>query len=362
MELVFIIDVLENEIVRRQLNLQRRQLRDHSDPLTLPEITLLAQWVLDQILPHMRDSARTTAIPKGLRFFAALHFLSHGSYQRGVGQDYLTSMHQTSVSRCLTEVTDILVQVLGHLIKFPETEVEKNQEKQRFVDSGGFPGIIGCIDCTQVAIIAPKTEDPEMPGVVFYCRKQYYSLNICNTKLKILNINARFPGSVHDSAIWQTSLVRRHLVNNFRGNGRQMTYLLGDAGYPLEPWLLTPIANPVTNSEREYNRRHKTIRNIIERTNGLLKQRFRCLLKHRTLHYAPERAAQIIYAAAIMHNLCIDRNEYLGDINDNCHEEENNNEVNNNNQNADEELDLPERNVLHQGRIVRNRVVENYCL
>ncbi|KAB0795817.1 hypothetical protein PPYR_09878, partial [Photinus pyralis] len=278
-------------------------------------------------------------------FFTTLHFLSQGSYQKGIGQDYLTNMHQSSVSRCITEVTDVMVEVLGYTIQFPEGEAEKNQEKQFFVDSGGFPGIIGCIDCTQVAIIAPKTEDPEMPGVVFYCRKQYYSLNvqiICNTKLKILNINARFPGSVHDSAIWQTSLVRRHLVNNFRGNGRQMTYLLVKEN---------TIAD-IKQSEIF----------IIERTNGLLKQRFRCLLKHRTLHYAPERAAQIIYAAAIMHNLCIDRNEYLGDINDNCHEEENNNEVNNNNQNADEELDLPERNVLHQGRIVRNRVVENYCL
>lgn len=91
----------------------------------------------------------------------------------------------------------------------------------------------------------------------------------------------------------------------------------GDSGYPLEPWLLTPIANAVTNNQREYNRRHKTLRNTVERTNGVLKQRFRCCLKHRTLHYSPIRAAKIIYSCAIIHNLCVDRNEYLDDLNGN---------------------------------------------
>ncbi|KAK5647992.1 hypothetical protein RI129_002884 [Pyrocoelia pectoralis] len=207
----------------------------------------------------------------------------------------------------------------------------------------GFPDIIGCIDCTHIAIVAPKAEDLEMPGVIFYCRKQYYSLNVqivCNAKLQILNINARFPGSVHDSAIWQASLVRRHLANEFSENRQQMTYLLGDSGYPLEPWLLTPIANPAINNEREYNRRHKLIRNVIERTNGVLKQRFRSCLKHRTLHYPSERAAKIIYSAAILHNLCIE---------------------NGNNENVDEDVDVAERNVLRQGRNMRNRIVGNYC-
>lgn len=55
---------------------------------------------------------------------------------------------------------------------------KKNVPNYRFLEIGGFPGIVGCIDCTQIAIIAPKTEDPEMPGLIFYCRKGYYSLNV----------------------------------------------------------------------------------------------------------------------------------------------------------------------------------------
>lgn len=36
--------------------------------------------------------------------------------------------------------------------------------------------------------------------------------------------------------------------------------------------------------------------------------RFRCLLKHRVLSYAPSKACQIISACVVLHNLCIDHN------------------------------------------------------
>jgi len=50
---------------------------------------------------------------------------------------------------------------------------------------------------------------------------------------------------------------------------------LGDSGYPLRQWLLTPITNPTTNAEEYFNKRQMSSRSIIERCNGLLKMRFR---------------------------------------------------------------------------------------
>ncbi|KAL5237745.1 hypothetical protein ACI65C_005155 [Semiaphis heraclei] len=35
----------------------------------------------------------------------------------------------------------------------------------------------------------------------------------------------------------------------------------------------------------------------------------RCLLKHRVLHYAPEKATAIINACVVLHNMCITYNE-----------------------------------------------------
>ncbi|KAB0805109.1 hypothetical protein PPYR_02079, partial [Photinus pyralis] len=79
-----------------------------------------------------------------------------------------------------------------------------------------------------------------------------------------------------------------------------------DSGYPLEPWLFTPFSNFEQGSpEERFNNQFKTARNVIERTNGILKGRFRCLSRHRVLLYHPSRAANIIYSCCVLHNIAL---------------------------------------------------------
>lgn len=133
-------------------------------------------------------------------------------------------------------------------------------------------------------------------------RKGYYSINVeavCDYKLRFLAVNAKFPGSCHDSGIWTTSAVRQCMMR------RSDSWLLGDQGYPLEPWLLTPIAEASNPQEEKYNKIHIKARNVIERAFGVLKSRFRCLSKHRALHYSHEKAVSIINACTILHNICL---------------------------------------------------------
>ncbi|GLV33405.1 uncharacterized protein CBL_20150 [Carabus blaptoides fortunei] len=119
-------------------------------------------------------------------------------------------------------------------------------------------------------------------------------LMICDSQLKILNVDARFPGSAHDAAIWSVSNIKEHMEECYR-NGDRGNYLLGDSGYPLQPWLLTPVNAAEDNSpEAAYNKMYCSIRNVVERLNRVLKQRFRCLLRHRVLHYSPLKAGKIL--------------------------------------------------------------------
>lgn len=81
--------------------------------------------------------------------------------------------------------------------------------------------------------------------------------------------------------------------------------MLGDSGYPLQPWLLTPILNAAPDTpEFRYTERHMTARNCVERCIGVLKGRFRCLLVERKLRYNPFKVAQIIHSCTILHNIC----------------------------------------------------------
>lgn len=83
---------------------------------------------------------------------------------------------------------------------------------------------------------------------------------------------------------------------------------IGDSGYGLEPWLLTPFGNVEEGTpEAAYNTVLRSARNVIERTNGILKARFRCLSQQRTLYYHPIKAAYIIYACCVLHNIAVNR-------------------------------------------------------
>ncbi|XP_067642467.1 putative nuclease HARBI1 [Eurosta solidaginis] len=135
---------------------------------------------------------------------------------------------------------------------------------KRANEKHGIPSVIGCIDGTHVRIIAPAENKH-----LYYNRKGYYSLNVmlmCDDELKIRYVDAFHPGASHDSFIWNVSELRTHLEDQRGVN----FWLLGDAGYPLEPWLMTPHWNPDEGSiQMKFNEAHSKCRNIIERTNGV---------------------------------------------------------------------------------------------
>lgn len=86
-------------------------------------------------------------------------------------------------------------------------------------------------------------------------------------------------------------------------------FVTADSGYALRPWCLTPIQNPEEGTpEQSFNQIFKRARCTIERCNGVLKARFRCLLKDRVLHYVPTKAKKIINACSCLHNMCVDAN------------------------------------------------------
>ncbi|KAL4126786.1 hypothetical protein QTP88_010995 [Uroleucon formosanum] len=90
-----------------------------------------------------------------------------------------------------------------------------------------FPQVIGVIDCTHIRIQFPCQDIGEQ----YRNRKGYFSFNVqvvCNSNLEITDNVARWPGSVHDSTIFDNSSVLAKLENNEFGD----CYILGDGGYP----------------------------------------------------------------------------------------------------------------------------------
>ncbi|KAI4454176.1 dde superfamily endonuclease [Holotrichia oblita] len=193
---VLINNEIQNEYRRNRVRYINRNLRDSSNPFELPEKNFV------KIFRLSKESARS---------FMCIAFFGHGSYQESVGRGWNFAISEPAVSKCITQVTNAINNELNNWIVFSARQsIQRN--KQVFFEQYGFPGIVGAIDCSHVAIVAPPANHHLYPAAAYYNRKGFYSINvqlIVDANLKIINVNARFPGSVHDAAIWRMSNIHK---------------------------------------------------------------------------------------------------------------------------------------------------------
>ncbi|XP_039950668.1 putative nuclease HARBI1 [Bactrocera tryoni] len=129
---------------------------------------------------------------------------------------------------------------------------------------------------------------------------------ICDHTYKIMAINCQYGGAAHDSFLWKQSGQRRVLEERFQHYRNENSWLLGDSGYPLEPWCLTPYRNASDgSSEAMFNEINSKARCIVERTIGILKVRWRILGYGKRGRYLPTKVAKFANVCAALHNICI---------------------------------------------------------
>ena len=118
----------------------------------------------------------------------------------------------------------------------------------------------------------------------------------------ITDIVAKWPGASHDAGIWANSGVGERAARGRFG----ASIFLGDSGYPLRSYLITPVSEPQTPAEQAFNVSHTTTRTHIERVFGRWKKRFRCLSRSAGgLRLSPLKACQVIVVTAMLHNIAI---------------------------------------------------------
>ena len=104
-----------------------------------------------------------------------------------------------------------------------------------FYKIAGMPRVIGAVDGSLISVRAPHHQEH-----LYVCHKGFHVINtmaVCNAQLLFTNFVCRWHGSVHDSAIFNTSMLHAHLEDGGGRNG----WLLGDRGYGIQTYLLTPF-------------------------------------------------------------------------------------------------------------------------
>lgn len=122
---------------------------------------------------------------------------------------------------------------------------------------------------------------------------------MCDSKLKILDVVARWPGSTHDSTILRNSKISARLQSGEFGNA----VVLADKGYENNDRVLTPLHSVTNEAESLYNESHIRTRNVVERSYGVWKRRFPVLSLG--IRVACKKVQPIIVATAILHNICL---------------------------------------------------------
>lgn len=133
----------------------------------------------------------------------------------------LQSISQPTVCNIIGQMADQISDHCGRFIGFPNNE-ELRQKHVKFFNIGRFPGVSGVIDCTHFEISSPGGDNAEN----FRNRKGYFSLNvqfIAGPDMDFYNIVARWPGSAHDTRIFDSSYVKTQFE---QGVHRGMFYFL----------------------------------------------------------------------------------------------------------------------------------------
>ena len=250
---------------------------------------------------------RNHALSVETQVLASSRFLASGCFYQ-VDADVL-GIDKSTVCRVLERFCQALVAKKNDFIKFPFTEAKKNENKEKFYKMSGFPSCILAVDGFHVRICTPYVDEDD-----FVNRKNFHSINVqalTDADCKFADVVVRWPGGTHDSFIFRMSEVKYYLERNHTRLDQGV--IVGDSGYALRNYLMTPYENPVNRNQTRFNTTLKTCRSSVDRSIGQLKRRFNCLQSG--LRVQPDKACLIIVACVILHNIAklLDEEDFEGE-------------------------------------------------
>jgi hypothetical protein len=260
-----------------------------------------------------------------IRLAIFLYYCAHGTSLRCVGQQFGVA-HNTA-SEILSDVALAIVKNMKSRYLLPNLDKvsfgNPNILAAKFSAIHRIPQCIGCIDGCHIPI-----KRPSIKGEFYFNRKSFYSFNIqavCDYKCRFLDVVPQWPGSVGDGRVFRISGIMNKLKNiqetsnicnivyNEQGSSFSLpVYILGDSGYHNSFNIVTTYdtADCENPDIKRFNKKLSSIRYLIEKSFGILKCRFRVLLKAMELGtQSTHKIPMFVSALCILHNFLIDEGD-----------------------------------------------------
>jgi hypothetical protein len=163
--------------------------------------------------------------------------------------------------------------------------------------------------------------NPRTRSCSFTSQEKNYSMvlqAVVDLDTKFTVIVTGWPGSMKESSILHNSGLFKLCEKGERLSGSKLKvsdgseiekYLIGDSGYPLLPWLLTPYQEKdLTESSAKFNIRHSSVRTVALRTLAKFKDTWK-FLQGEMWRPDKHKLPRIIHVCYLLHNIIIDLQE-----------------------------------------------------
>ncbi|XP_072952406.1 protein ANTAGONIST OF LIKE HETEROCHROMATIN PROTEIN 1 isoform X1 [Typha angustifolia] len=246
----------------------------------------------------------------------ALRRLASGDSQVSVGAAF--SVGQSTVSQVTWRFIESMERRAKHHLNWPDP-ARMEEIKTKIETTFGLPNCCGAIDATHIIMTLPAVESSED-----WCdRESNYSIflqGIVDHEMRFLDIVTGWPGSMTFSRLLKCSTFFKLCESGKRLNGpvkmssgkaEIREFIVGDAGYPLLPWLMVPYEGKSLSAlMTAFNTRQTAARMLAVRALSRLKGAWRILHK---VMWRPDKhkLPSIILVCCLLHNILIDYGDEL---------------------------------------------------
>ncbi|KAF7665312.1 hypothetical protein LDENG_00147830 [Lucifuga dentata] len=253
-----------------------------------------------------KDTTYRLCIPLQKRVALVLYKLANLCDYKTVGD--LFAVGVASVCRCVHEFCTAVVEVLKPLLVITPKQSELLEMADYFYHTYGIPQCIGVLDSMHITIIRPPHYQQEQPN-----RDGHLAIllqAVVDGKGMFWDLNMSSPVWVSDSGRFGQSWACDDFpikMFNICGTGN-CHFVLGDAGYPSQNWLLKPYADTgwLTAEQELFNTQISQARRVAELAFRRLKSRWKCLNKRNDCNV--EVVKDMVETCCVLHNLC-EKNE-----------------------------------------------------
>ncbi|CAL9179959.1 unnamed protein product, partial [Musa hybrid cultivar] len=250
----------------------------------------------------------------------ALRRLSSGESLLNIGVSF--GMNHSTVSQVTWRFVEAMEERGIYHLKWP-TSPEMEDIKSKFEEIQGLPNCCGAIDTTHIMMCLPSVDASNKVWVDYEKKHSMVLQAVVDPDLRFRDIITGWPGSMNEVPVLQSSGFFKMCEKGTRLNGEKVElpeklevreYVIGDSGFPLLPWLLTPYqGKDLADGKIEFNKRLSATRMVAQRALARLKGMWK-IIQGEMWRPDKHRLPRIIYVCCLLHNIAIDLEDEVRDV------------------------------------------------